>query len=133
MPGQAVVLGFGAEPLFLGVGVLPLGGRHFKLFPLLIRTPHLFAVLFHSLEVAVADQLQELLVPGFCALRHAAQRGAGHLVMMSLLLVVLMKHPLHFLLFHYLQRDFTHSVDKTMLYCLAKIGPSVGFAHSEEE
>jgi hypothetical protein len=49
------------------------------------------------------------------------------------LLIVFIKHFLYSLLFDDLQGDFADCVDKTMLYCLAKIGPSIGFAYPEEE
>lgn len=129
MPGQAIVLRFGTELLFLWVGILPLGRWHFMLFPLLICAPYLFTVFFHSLEIAVANQLQEFLVPRFCSLWDAAMSRTRHLVR-PIFFIVFVKHFFYSLLFHYLQGDFTDSMDKTMLYCLAKVGTSIYFAYS---
>ena len=129
MPRQAIVLSFGTELLFLWVGILPLGRGHFKLFSLLICAPYLFTVFFHSLEVAITNQLQEFLVPWFCPTWDDALSRTRHL-MKPILFKVFVKHLLHSLLFHYLQGDFTDCMNKTMLYCLAKIGPSIHSAYS---
>lgn len=128
MPRQAIMLGFGTELSFLWVGILPLGRGHFKLFSLFIRAPYLFTVFFYSLEVAITNQLQEFLVPGFGSMWDAALNGTRRLVR-PVLFVVFGEHFLHSLLFHNLQGDFTDCMDKTMFYCLAKIGPSIHFAY----
>lgn len=132
VPGQAIVLGFGTQLLFLWVGIFPLGRRHFELFPLLLCAPDLFTVFFHSLEVAVTNQLQEFLIPGFCPMWDAGLDWTGHLVG-PVLFIVFVEHFLYSLLIHYLQGNFTDGMDKTVLYCLAKIGPSIHFANPKEE
>lgn len=132
MPGQAIVLGFWTELLFLWVGIFPLGRGHFQLFSLLIRAPYLFTVFFHSLEVAITNKLQEFLVPWLGSPGNADPGGTRQLVS-SVLFVFFVEHFFYSFLLHHLQGDFTDCMDKTMLYRLAKIGPGIHFAYPQEE
>lgn len=96
----------------------------FLSFFLFLSVHHLLTVFFHSLEVAITNQLQEFLVPWFCPTWDDALGRTRHL-MKSIVFKVFVKHLLPLSPLPLPQGWFADGVDKTMLYGLAKIGPSI--------
>lgn len=140
--GNSLVLCMSGCPSFptplTPLGIPPLGWIAFELLPLPFGcTPHPLAVLFHSLEVIVTNQLHELFIPELSGRRGRWEtwEWAGSRTQLGLALVVVssVEHIFQSVLFQNLQRHPGYGLDKAVLHRPAQVHTSVGLFGSQKQ
>ncbi len=127
-----------SRPLLCPGCVPPFGCHSLEFLPLPVRhAPDLLTVLLHPLEVAVADQLHEILVPELWGGWSGGQAGEGagwrSVWRIAFIFLAFMQQTLNFPLIQHLQSDTHHRLDEAVLCGLAHIDPCVSLRYVKEQ